>query len=161
VTRDGPWLEMPSEECARRPGASPLKRMAASWSGSHVGPTEYKVAARSSCLLAGSPRFEFYTRGTERDRHYYKYAVLALPLNERRIDTRRLVSRVPRCSLRGRSGARHPRHARAIGRAARGCGWLRSSHPLRCAPRQGIRQVGTEKQVLQSNGKAGKARKMT
>src|ERR1035437_8257192 len=34
--------------------------------------------------------------------------------------------------LRGRSGARHPRHACAKDRAARGSGWLRSSHPLRC-----------------------------
>ena len=41
---------------------------------------------------------------------------------------------LPQCSLRGRSGARHPRHARAEGGAARGSGWLRSSHPLRCAP---------------------------
>lgn len=48
---------MPPEECARHPGASPPKRMAASWSGSDAGPTEYKVAARGSRLLAGSPRF--------------------------------------------------------------------------------------------------------
>ena len=47
----------------------------------------------------------------------------------------RLVRSVPRCSLRGRSGARHPRHARAQGCAARGSGWLRSSQspPLRAA----------------------------
>ena len=36
----------PSPEWARHLGASPLKRMAASWSGSDVDPTEYKVAAR-------------------------------------------------------------------------------------------------------------------
>ena len=62
---------------------------------------------------------------------------------------------VPRCSLRGRSGARDPHHARAEERAARGSGWLRSSHPLRCAPRLGRRQVGTGKQARQSNRKAG------
>ena len=67
----------------------------------------------------------------------------------------RLERTVPRCSLRGRSGARHPRHARAKGRAARGCGWLRSSHPLRCAPRRQWCQVGMGKQVRRSNRKAG------
>ena len=69
--------------------------------------------------------------------------------------TLRLGWSVPRCSLRGRSGARHPRHARAKERAARGSGWLRSSHPLRCAPRLWRRQVGTGKQVRRSNRKAG------
>ena len=53
----------------------------------------------------------------------------------------RLRLRMPRCSLRGRSGARHPRHARD---AARGSGCLRSSHPLRCAPRRGIARSGRE-----------------
>jgi hypothetical protein len=57
----------------------------------------------------------------------------------------RLVQSVPRCSLRGRSGARRPRHA--LG-AARGSGWLCASHPLRCAPRLGRCQVGTGKQAL-------------
>src|SRR4051812_18093653 len=33
--------------------------MAASWSGPGSGPTEYKVAARGSRALAGSPRFAF------------------------------------------------------------------------------------------------------
>jgi len=43
---------------ARRLGASPPKRMAASWSGSDAGPTEYKVAARCYApKMAGSPRF--------------------------------------------------------------------------------------------------------
>ena len=37
---------MPSAEWARRLGASPSKRMTASWSGSNTDPTEYKVAAR-------------------------------------------------------------------------------------------------------------------
>src|SRR3954468_18508888 len=41
----------------RRLGASPSKRMAASWSGSDVDPTEYKVAARDYAPMAGSPRF--------------------------------------------------------------------------------------------------------
>ena len=60
-----------------------------------------------------------------------------------------------RCSRRGRSGARRPRPASAKDRAARGCGWLRSSLPLRCAPRLGWRQVGTGKQGHRSNRKAG------
>jgi hypothetical protein len=53
---------MPSEECARRPGALPPKRMVASWSGPHTGPTEYKVAAQGWRALAGSPRFVCYSR---------------------------------------------------------------------------------------------------
>jgi hypothetical protein len=36
-----------------------LKRMAASWSGPQTGPTEYKVAARGSRALAGSPSGRF------------------------------------------------------------------------------------------------------
>src|SRR5208283_3498100 len=45
--------------------------------------------------------------------------------------------------------------SRATGRAARGCGWLCSSHLLRCAPRPGRCQVGTGKQARRSNRKAG------
>jgi hypothetical protein len=45
----------PSAEWARHLGASPLKRMAASWSGSDMDPTEYKVAARETRPTAGSP----------------------------------------------------------------------------------------------------------
>ncbi len=56
----------------------------------------------------------------------------------------RLTWSVPRCSLRGRSGARHPRHARADGRAARGSGWLRSSLPLRSAPWHPMFRPGRE-----------------
>jgi len=63
---------------------------------------------------------------------------------------------VPRCSLRGRSGARHAR-----GAAAR-CAWLRVAaggsappNPLRYAQRLGQRQVGTGKQARRSNRKAG------
>jgi hypothetical protein len=37
-------------------GASLPKRMTASWFCSRMGPTEYKVAARSSHAMAGSPR---------------------------------------------------------------------------------------------------------
>jgi transposase len=48
---------MPSEECARCPGALPPKRMVASWSGPQAGPTEYKVAAQGLRAMAGSPRF--------------------------------------------------------------------------------------------------------
>src|SRR5271166_3986056 len=44
------------------PGALPPKRMVASWSGPHTGPTEYKVAAHGSRALAGSPRFVCYSR---------------------------------------------------------------------------------------------------
>jgi hypothetical protein len=57
---------------------------------------------------------------------------------------------VPRCSLQGRSGARRPRHARAEVGAARDCGRLRSSHPLRCAPRRCCCQAGTGKQPPQT-----------
>jgi hypothetical protein len=46
---------------------------------------------------------------------------------------------VPRCSLRGRSGARQPRHASAQERAARGSA---PPHPLRCAPRLRRGQIG-------------------
>jgi hypothetical protein len=38
--------EMPPTEWARRLGASPPKRMVASWPGSSIGPAEYKVAVR-------------------------------------------------------------------------------------------------------------------
>src|SRR5260221_13566117 len=46
---------MPSGEWARRFGASPPKRMAASWSGSNADPTEYKVAARCFAPNGGLP----------------------------------------------------------------------------------------------------------
>src|SRR5260221_13049483 len=46
---------MPSGEWARRFGASPPKRMAASWSGSNADPTEYKVAARCFAPNGGGP----------------------------------------------------------------------------------------------------------
>jgi hypothetical protein len=48
---------MPPEECAHHLGAPLPKRMSASWSGSQADPTGYKVAARGSRALAGSPRF--------------------------------------------------------------------------------------------------------
>ncbi len=56
MTRAGTWSLNRSLEWARCLGASPPKRMTASWSGSRVGATEYKVAARSSRAMAGSPR---------------------------------------------------------------------------------------------------------
>ena len=65
----------------------------------------------------------------------------------------RLMRSVPRCSLRGRSGARQPRHARAKDRAARGSGRLRSSLPLRCAPRPGGARSGRESRVTDRTGK--------
>jgi hypothetical protein len=46
---------MPSAEWARRLGASPSKRMTASWSGSNTDPTEYKVAARCFAPNGGLP----------------------------------------------------------------------------------------------------------
>jgi hypothetical protein len=54
------------------------------------------------------------------------------------------LARVPRCSLRRRCGARHPR---AAGRSVRGSGWLCSSHLLRCAPWLGRCQVAAGKQL--------------
>ena len=65
----------------------------------------------------------------------------------------RLGPSVPRCSPRGRSGARHPRHARAEAGAARGSGWLRASHPLRCAPRRGVARSGRESRRPDRTGK--------
>ena len=58
----------------------------------------------------------------------------------------------PRCSLRGRSGARHPRHARAKVR----CAWLRvaallQTPSLRAAAR--LRQVGTGSRLANRTGK--------
>ncbi len=50
---------MPLEECARRPGALPPKRMVASWSGPHAGPTEYKVAAQARARHGGLPSVRF------------------------------------------------------------------------------------------------------
>jgi hypothetical protein len=50
---------VPYREWARRLGASPLKRMIASWSGSRMDPTEYKVVARvapRSGLPSNHPR---------------------------------------------------------------------------------------------------------
>ena len=55
MTRARTWSLSRSLEWARRLGASPPKRMAASWSGSRVGPTEYKVAARSFAPDGGLP----------------------------------------------------------------------------------------------------------
>ena len=37
--------------------------------------------------------------------------------------------------------------------AARGCGWLRSSHPLRCAPRPGVSRSGRESRLADRTGK--------
>jgi len=55
---------MPQKECARRLGASPLKRMAASWSGSNVDLTEYKVAARFFVPKGRLPSGRFYQAST-------------------------------------------------------------------------------------------------
>src|SRR5258705_438360 len=50
----------PCPEWARRLGASPQKRIVASWSGSCMDPTEYKVAARASRPSVGSPRINYW-----------------------------------------------------------------------------------------------------
>lgn len=74
---------------------------------------------------------------------------------------------VPRYSLRGRSGARHPRHARAkeapqspalpgVRRAVRDCGWLRSSHPLRSVPWLADVRSGRESRLASRTRKLGK-----
>ena len=47
-------VSIPLEECARRPGALPPKRMTASWSGPDMGLTEYKVAAPCYAPKAGN-----------------------------------------------------------------------------------------------------------
>jgi len=63
------------------------------------------------------------------------------------------VESVPRCSLRRRCGARHPRHARAMRCAARGYGWLRASHLLRCAAWLGVARSGRESRLANRTGK--------
>jgi len=50
----------PCPEWARCLGASPQKRMVASWSGSCMDPTEYKVAARSIAPERGLPSDQLY-----------------------------------------------------------------------------------------------------
>jgi hypothetical protein len=79
----------------------------------------------------------------------FMWAVVA-PARRRDPLCLRPVVSLPRCSLRGRCGARQPRQARC---AARGCGWLRSSLPLRCAPWRWLFQVGTGKQALPRDSK--------
>jgi hypothetical protein len=54
VTRAEPWSMMPSTEWARPLGASPPKRMIASWPGPY-GSTECKVAARAFAPAGGLP----------------------------------------------------------------------------------------------------------
>jgi hypothetical protein len=50
-----PLAFMPTTEWTRRLGASPQKRMTASWSASGVDATEYKVVVRVAHTDAGSP----------------------------------------------------------------------------------------------------------
>ncbi len=57
----------PCPEWARRLGASPQKRIVASWSGSRMDPTEYKVAARASRPSVGSPRINYTEPRTMKD----------------------------------------------------------------------------------------------
>ena len=57
----------PCPEWARRLGASPQKRIVASWSGSCMDPTEYKVAARASRPSVGSPRINYTEPRTTKD----------------------------------------------------------------------------------------------
>ena len=54
MSRDGPWYARPPTECARRPGASPLKRMAASWSGSNRTQPNTRSRREPSRAMAGS-----------------------------------------------------------------------------------------------------------
>ena len=49
----------PCPEWACRLGASPQKRIVASWSGSRMDSTEYKVAAQASRPSVGSPRINY------------------------------------------------------------------------------------------------------
>lgn len=55
---------MPREECARRLGDSPSKRMSASWSRFRVSLTEYKVAVRHSTPKGELPP-EYYRNDRE------------------------------------------------------------------------------------------------
>ena len=57
----------PCPEWACRLGASPQKRIVASWSGSRMDPTEYKVAARASRPSVGSPRINYTEPRTTKD----------------------------------------------------------------------------------------------
>ena len=57
----------PCPEWGRRLGASPQKRIVASWSGSRMDPTEYKVAARASRPSVGSPRINYTEPRTTKD----------------------------------------------------------------------------------------------
>jgi hypothetical protein len=67
----------------------------------------------------------------------------------------RLVSSVPWCATQGKVRCSPSSPCSRAKAPARGSGWLRFSHPLRCAPRPRGRQVGAGKQALRSNRKAG------
>ena len=58
----------PYPEWTLRLGASPQKRMVASWSGSCMDPTEHKVAARASRPTVGSPRINYAEPRTTKER---------------------------------------------------------------------------------------------
>jgi hypothetical protein len=59
---------MPYREWARRLGASPSKRMIASWSRVHVDPTEYKVVARIAPASGLPSDRSYWTNKKEEDR---------------------------------------------------------------------------------------------
>src|SRR6476469_586594 len=63
----------PCPEWARRLGASPQKRIVASWFGSRIDPTEYKVAARASRPSVGSPRINYTEPRTMKDIELQKH----------------------------------------------------------------------------------------
>src|SRR5258707_12328361 len=67
----------PCPEWARRLGASPQKRIVASWSGSRMDPTEYKVAARASRPSVGSPRINCTEPRTMKDIELQKHLTRA------------------------------------------------------------------------------------
>jgi hypothetical protein len=60
------WHLMPTDRMDPPPGASPLMRMTASWSGSN-DPTEYKSAVRNIRPMASSPRIPQQTDKTSTD----------------------------------------------------------------------------------------------
>jgi len=100
-----------SLEWARYLGALPPKRMNASWSESTRTQPNTSMRRRLWRAMAGSPRFVLpsCTGRLCQDSRLARRSSRSLPTS----------TSVPRCSLWGRSGARHTRHARAKG-AARG-----------------------------------------
>jgi hypothetical protein len=70
---------MPREECARRLGDSPSKRMAASWSRFSANLTEYKVAVRLQHPNGELPPDDRTARTIRKDYAYGKRLTLESP----------------------------------------------------------------------------------